>query len=203
MHLSYFVRSADPGQEAIASYSRLLHFFRKNPSYLAHRNVTGKPEGSFSTLNVPMQNWMQNSHAAITGHKSGRGVTRDAFWTMCPIHKGWGQRGKALLGVHKKCLAFNTQTRATPPQPLTGVCYSGQQTGNEIPQKWPPATVGGKGLSCERAGRPSSLMPYFCWAATVPMPTGVPRAAEQGSAAACLGCCSSTEEPGSSSCSPS
>lgn len=107
----------------------------KKTSYLAHRNVTGKPEGSFSTLNVPMQNWMQNSHAAITEHKSGRGVTRDAFWTMCPIHKGWGQRGEALLGVHKKCLALNTQTRATPPQPLTGVCYSGQQTGNEIPQK--------------------------------------------------------------------
>lgn len=39
-------------------------------------------------LNVLIQNWMQNSHAAITGHKTGRGVTWDAFWTMCPIDKG-------------------------------------------------------------------------------------------------------------------
>lgn len=103
-------------------------------------------QGSFSTLNVLMQNWMQNSHAAITGHKSGRGVTWDAFWTMCLIRKGWGQRGKALLGVHKKCLAFNTQTRAALLNPSWGFAALSRQKGNEIPQKRPPATVGGKAL---------------------------------------------------------
>lgn len=70
-----------------------------------------------NTLNVLMQNWMQNSHAAIIGHRSGRGVTWDAFWTMCPVHKGWSQRGKALLGAHRRRLALNTETRATPSQP--------------------------------------------------------------------------------------
>lgn len=53
------------------------------------------------TLNVLMPDWMQNSHAAITGHRSGRGVTWDAFWTMCPMHKGQGQRGKALHSTHR------------------------------------------------------------------------------------------------------
>lgn len=43
-----------------------------------------------------------------------------------PHRQGLGQRGKALLGVPKKCLVFNTQTCATPPQPLMGVGYSGQ-----------------------------------------------------------------------------
>lgn len=93
-----------------------------------------------NTLNVLMPDWMQNSHAAITGQERGRGVTWDASWTMCPRHKGQGQWGKAL---------HSTQTRTTP-HPLMGVCYSlDRQTGNGIPQKWPPATAGGKALCCK------------------------------------------------------
>lgn len=74
------------------------------------------------TLNVLMQNWMQNSHAAITRPKSGRGVTWDAFWTMCPIHKGWG-REEGLVGIPKKCLALSTETCAILPQPNGGLLF--------------------------------------------------------------------------------
>lgn len=126
-----------------------------------------------NTLNVLMQNWMQNSHAAITGHKSGRGVTWDAFWTMCPIHKGWVQRGKALLGVHKKCLAFHTQIRATPPQALMGVCYSGQAdrewnpTGVATSYSWREGTLLRRGEQHNSAGQQQCPclqgFPLCCW----------------------------------------
>lgn len=107
-------------------------------------------------LNVLMQNRMQNSHATITGQKSGRGVTWDAFWTMCPMHKGWGQRGKALLDVPKKC-SRSIQTRATPPQPLTGVGHSGQADRECNPTEVATSYSWREGTAAR--GKPRSLMP--------------------------------------------
>lgn len=95
-------------------------------------------------LNMLVQNQMQNSHAAITGHKTGRGVTWDPFWTICPIHKGWGRKGRPCWVSLRN--ASHSTYRQVPPllNPWWEFATLDRQTRNEIAQKWPPAVVGGQ-----------------------------------------------------------
>lgn len=93
------------------------------------------------------------------------------------------------------------QHRHVPPllNPWWALATLDRQTGNEIPQKWPPAIVGGKALCCKGA----SPVPWCLNSAEqqqCPCLQGFPVhchyspcAAEQGSVAAWLGCSSSTE----------
>lgn len=91
-------------------------------------------------LNVPMQNWMQNSHAAITGHKSGRGVTWDAFWTIVPYTQGLGQRGH-LVGCPQEMPCIQHTDTCHPSSTPDRGWLLWTDRWNEIPQKWPAATV--------------------------------------------------------------
>lgn len=125
------------------------------------------------TLNVLMQNWMQNSHAAITGHKTVRRVTWDAFWTMCPIHKGWSQSRKAL-GVSVRNALHSTH-RHVPPLLTLGWGFAAldrqgmksHRSGHQLQLERRQSAVRGQ------AQFPDALI---LLAATVPVPTVVPTA---------------------------
>lgn len=161
-----------------------MHIFRKSPSYLAHRNVTGKLEGSFQ--------YTESANARL-----------DAKWPCCH-HRAWkwerSHSGCILDNVPytqgpgpvREGLAFHTQTRTTSPQPLMGVCYSWQAD-----REWNPTQVstsrGGKSLCCK------GLSPFPWWLSSAgqqqcPCLQGFPLGCHCSPCAATwLGCSSSTE----------
>lgn len=104
-----------------------------------------------NTLNVLMQNWSKTAILPSQGIKVGE-ESLGMHFGQCALYTRAGSREGRPCWVSTRNALHSTH-RHMPPllKPWWGFVTLDRQTGNEIPQKWPPATVGGKAFCCKGA----------------------------------------------------
>lgn len=146
-----------------------------------------------NTLNVLMQNWMQNSHAAITGHKKWERSHLGCILDNVPYTQGLGPEREGLVGCPQEmpCIQY-TDTCHPSSSPDGGLLLWTSRQGMKSHRSGHQLQLEGRHSAARgQAQFPDALI--LLGSNSAHAYRGSPCAAEQGSTAAWLGCSTSTK----------